>query len=112
MLALAGKRAKDLGLKIGLIEGDAERLPFPDDAFDTVLSTYALCSVPDDARAILEMRRVLRPGGRLILVDFAWERMDPDTRRGTSRITCGSMLPRSSASSKFRAEASALTSTC
>ncbi len=77
MLALAGKRAKDLGVKIGLIEGDAERLPFPDDAFDTVLCTYALCSVPDDARAILEMRRVLRPGGRLILVDHIRSSVPP-----------------------------------
>jgi ubiquinone/menaquinone biosynthesis C-methylase UbiE len=77
MLALAVRRAKGLGLRIGLAEGDAERLPFADDSFDTVLSTYALCSVPDDAGAISEMRRVLRPGGRLILVDHIRSSVPP-----------------------------------
>ena len=51
------------------MEGDAQDLPFADRSFDTVVCTYALCGVPDDARAVSEMSRVLRPGGRLILVD-------------------------------------------
>lgn len=69
MLALAATRAKEMGRTIRLTEGDAENLPFTDRSFDTVVCTYALCSVRDDARAISEMHRVLRPGGRLILVD-------------------------------------------
>lgn len=69
MLAVAEARALGLGLEIELKEGDAQDLPFPDSGFDTVVCTYALCSVPDEAAAIGEMRRVLRPGGRLILVD-------------------------------------------
>src|SRR6266511_2557191 len=69
MLALAETRAKEMGRTIGLTEGDAQDLPFADGSFDTVVCTYALCSVPDDARAISEMHRVLKPGGRLILVD-------------------------------------------
>ena len=69
MLAVAGGRARELGVTVELKEGDAQELPFPDSSFDTVVCTYALCSVPDDALAIGEMRRVLRPGGRLILVD-------------------------------------------
>jgi ubiquinone/menaquinone biosynthesis C-methylase UbiE len=69
MLARAVRRAKELGRRIPLTEGDAERLPFADGSFDTVVCTYALCSVRDDARAISEMHRVLRPRGRLILVD-------------------------------------------
>ena len=69
MLALAETRAKEMGRTIGLTEGDAQDLPFADCSFDTVVCTYALCSVPDDARAISEMHRVLKPGGRLILVD-------------------------------------------
>ncbi len=53
-----------------LLEADAQVLPFPErTAFDTVVCTYALCSVPDDARVVSEMRRVLKQGGRLILVD-------------------------------------------
>jgi ubiquinone/menaquinone biosynthesis C-methylase UbiE len=69
MLAQAVIRARDLGLRMEFAEGDAERLPFADRSFDTVVCTYAMCSVLDDARAISEMHRVLRPGGRLILVD-------------------------------------------
>jgi ubiquinone/menaquinone biosynthesis C-methylase UbiE len=69
MLELAEARSKSLGREIELIRADSQDMPFPDETFDTVLSTYALCSVPDDAAAIDEMGRVLRPGGRLILVD-------------------------------------------
>jgi ubiquinone/menaquinone biosynthesis C-methylase UbiE len=69
MLALADASAEKTGRPIRLMEGDAQDLPFMDGSFDTVVCTYALCSVPDDARAIDEMRRVLKPGGRLILVD-------------------------------------------
>jgi ubiquinone/menaquinone biosynthesis C-methylase UbiE len=77
MLALAEARARDMGRDIRLIEGDAMALPFADESFDTVVCTYALCSVPDDARAIAEMHRVLRPGGRLILVDHVRSSIPP-----------------------------------
>src|SRR5688500_11413473 len=43
----------------------AESLPFPDGAFDVVVATLVLCTVPDPAAAVAEVRRVLRPGGRL-----------------------------------------------
>ena len=69
MLVLARDRAADLGMPVTLCEGDAQELPFPDGMFDTVLSTYSMCSVPDEGRAVLEMKRVLKNGGRLILVD-------------------------------------------
>lgn len=69
MLAIARKRAADLGIAADLREGDAHALPFPDESFDTVLCTYSLCNIPDVDRAVAEMRRVLRPGGRLVLVD-------------------------------------------
>jgi SAM-dependent methyltransferase len=46
-----------------LVQGDAQALPFPDDAFDTVLAPMMLYHVPDRAQAAREMRRVLRPGG-------------------------------------------------
>jgi ubiquinone/menaquinone biosynthesis C-methylase UbiE len=77
MLALAVTRAKEMGRTIGLTEGDAEALPLADCSFDTVVCTYALCSVRDDARAISEMHRVLRPGGRLILVDHIRSSLPP-----------------------------------
>lgn len=77
MLALAVTRAKEMGRRIGLTEGDAQYLPFADGSFDTVVCTYALCSIRDDAKAISEMHRVLRPGGRLILVDHIRSSVPP-----------------------------------
>ncbi len=69
MLAIARQRAADLGRDTNLQEGDAERLPFGDASFDTVVCALALCSIPDPATAIGEMKRVLVPGGRLLLLD-------------------------------------------
>ena len=69
MLRLARRRSDDLGTPVVLAEGDAQALPFPDETFDTVVSTYAMCSVPDERATVLEMSRVLKPGGRVILVD-------------------------------------------
>jgi ubiquinone/menaquinone biosynthesis C-methylase UbiE len=69
MLALARSRAADLAMPVTLCESDAQALPFCDGTFDTVLCTYSMCSVPDERHAVLEMKRVLKPGGRLILVD-------------------------------------------
>ena len=69
MLAIARERAADLGRAIDLREADAQALPFPDGSFDTVVCTLSLCAVPDHRAAIAEMRRVLRPGGRLLLLD-------------------------------------------
>ncbi|NUR70420.1 MAG: methyltransferase domain-containing protein [Hamadaea sp.] len=69
MLAYARRRAADLGLSADLREGDAEHLPFGDASFDTVVCAFSLCTIPNPAAAIAEMRRVLRPGGELLLVD-------------------------------------------
>lgn len=77
MLEQARRRAADLGRRVELCEGDAQALPFPDGAFDTVLATYAMCSVPDLTLAIAEARRVLRSGGRLILVDHVRSSVAP-----------------------------------
>lgn len=77
MLAVAETNAAKIGRFIRLIEGDAQDLPFATGSFDSVVCTYALCSVPDDSRAIGEMRRVLKPGGRLILVDHIRSSVKP-----------------------------------
>jgi SAM-dependent methyltransferase len=69
MLAVARDRARELGRDADLTVGNAESLDFGDDAFDTVVCTISLCNIPDDRAAIAEMYRVLRPGGRLVLVD-------------------------------------------
>jgi ubiquinone/menaquinone biosynthesis C-methylase UbiE len=69
MLAIARRRAADLRRDVRLQQADAERLPFADTSFDTVVCALSLCSIPDPAAAIGEMRRVLVPGGRLLLFD-------------------------------------------
>lgn len=69
MLSLARQRATELGITADLIEGDAEALPFADNRFDTVVCALSLCSIPQPAKAIGEMARVLKPGGRLLLLD-------------------------------------------
>jgi len=70
MLGIARTRAADLGMgRCDLREGDAHELPFADGSFDTVVCTLGLCSIPDDRGAVSEMARVLRPGGRLLLLD-------------------------------------------
>ncbi|MFI6307066.1 class I SAM-dependent methyltransferase [Amycolatopsis thailandensis] len=69
MLAIARGRAERLGHPVTLNQADAHDLPFDAGSFDTVVCTLGLCAIPDDGKALREMARVLRPGGRLILLD-------------------------------------------
>ena len=69
MLEIARRRARELGREVDLRVGDAQALPFPDESFDTVVFTLALCTIPDDRRAIVEAGRVLRRGGRLLWLE-------------------------------------------
>lgn len=68
MLAVARQRAAELGREVQLREADAQALPFPDAAFDTVVCTLGLSSIPDDRAAVGQMFRVLRHGGQLLLL--------------------------------------------
>ncbi|KAB2912459.1 MAG: class I SAM-dependent methyltransferase [Hyphomicrobiaceae bacterium] len=67
MLSGGRAKAKAAGLDIAFVGGDAEALPFPDAAFDTATAIAVLCFVPDAERAVREIARVLRPGGRLVI---------------------------------------------
>lgn len=69
MLSIARRRAHELGIEADLRPGDVQNLPFPDASFDTVIATLALCTIPDERRAVAEAARVLRPGGRLLLLE-------------------------------------------
>ena len=69
MLEIARQRAQGLGRQVELIIGDAQALPFPDQRFDTVVCTIALCSIPDERKAVAEVWRVLRPGGRFVALE-------------------------------------------
>jgi ubiquinone/menaquinone biosynthesis C-methylase UbiE len=64
MLKLARQRAAEVGADVDLRPGDAQALELGDESFDTVICTLALCTIPDPARAVQEVYRVLRPGGR------------------------------------------------
>jgi ubiquinone/menaquinone biosynthesis C-methylase UbiE len=63
------KRASEKHGAVEIVSGSAESLPFPDASFDTVVVTFVLCSVQDPAAALAEIRRVLVPGGRLVLLE-------------------------------------------
>jgi ubiquinone/menaquinone biosynthesis C-methylase UbiE len=69
MLARSRRRADQLGRAVHLYEGDVTRLPFEDGSFDTVVSTLALCTIPDPPAAVREAWRVCRPGGELRFFD-------------------------------------------
>jgi ubiquinone/menaquinone biosynthesis C-methylase UbiE len=66
MLALARERAHALGRQVDLRVGDAQELDFPDESFDTIVCTLALCTIPDPAKAVVEAHRILRLGGRYV----------------------------------------------
>ena len=69
MLAVARGRTDERARSVQLSVVDAQRLSFRDASFDTVVATLTLCSIPDHRLAVQEMARVLRPGGRLILLE-------------------------------------------
>ena len=69
MLRRAATRAERLGLGIDLVLADAQRLPFRDGAFDAAAATFVFCSVPHPVLGLREVRRVLRPDGKLHLLE-------------------------------------------
>jgi ubiquinone/menaquinone biosynthesis C-methylase UbiE len=84
MLDIARRRATELGRDVDLRLGDAEQLEFADESFDTVVCTYGLCTIPDDGEAVREARRVLRPGGALVLAEHVRSPGHARTRRPAS----------------------------
>jgi ubiquinone/menaquinone biosynthesis C-methylase UbiE len=77
MLAIAKRRAEELGREADLRIGDAQELDFPESSFDTVVCTLALCTIPDDRAAVAEAYRVLRPGGRFLLLEHVRSPVTP-----------------------------------
>jgi SAM-dependent methyltransferase len=69
MLARARPRTAGLPFPAELFRTGAERMPFDASRFDTVVLTFTLCTIPDPAAALEEVRRVLKPGGRLLFVE-------------------------------------------
>jgi ubiquinone/menaquinone biosynthesis C-methylase UbiE len=69
MLEQAHRKAEKLGRAIELREMDAQQLDFPDDSFDAAVATFVFCSVPDPARGLRELARVVKPGGQITLLE-------------------------------------------
>jgi ubiquinone/menaquinone biosynthesis C-methylase UbiE len=68
-LVAMARGAPHPGMPVRFIEGSAEAIPLSDHSVDTVVTTWTLCSIPQAATALGEMRRVLRPGGKLLFVE-------------------------------------------
>lgn len=86
MHRLARKRIAKAGMPVELVGLSAEKIPFEAGTFDTVVVTYSLCTIPDPLAALGEMRRVLKPGGRLIFCEHGLA-PDPSVRRWQDRLT-------------------------
>lgn len=70
MLEIAIKKMAEKKIKAHLSRGNVEKLPFPDNSFDTVINTMAFTGYPDGDKALIEMKRVLKKNGSILLVDF------------------------------------------
>src|ERR671916_719743 len=90
MRSRIGPKLQDSRVPVEVSSAGAEALPFPDGSFDTVVSTLVLCTVPDQEAVLEEIRRVLRPGGRLLFIEHvraagsaaSWQdRLEPLWRR-------------------------------
>jgi ubiquinone/menaquinone biosynthesis C-methylase UbiE len=82
----ARRRSRRAGIEVELVGLSAERIPYEDASFDTVLVTFSLCTITEPVDALKEMRRVLKPGGRLIFCEHG---LAPDVavRRWQRRLT-------------------------
>src|SRR5689334_20948230 len=69
MLERARTKAQEQDIKVELREADVQALPFKDGSFDTVIATCVFCSVPDPVLGFEEVRRVLAPGGQMVLLE-------------------------------------------
>jgi ubiquinone/menaquinone biosynthesis C-methylase UbiE len=86
LLTIARRRAAASGVPVELIQGSATAIPLADNAVDTVVMTWTLCSIPDPLAALREMRRVLKPNGNLCFVEHGLS-PDPGIERWQHRIT-------------------------
>jgi ubiquinone/menaquinone biosynthesis C-methylase UbiE len=72
MTQTAKRNLRRLGLTAFLQQADVTFLPYADDKFDTLVNTLAFSGYPDGKRALAEMERVLKPGGRLVMIDISY----------------------------------------
>jgi ubiquinone/menaquinone biosynthesis C-methylase UbiE len=77
LLRMATRRIADALVPVSLERASGEQLPFTDAIFDTVVTTWTLCTIANPIAALIEMRRVLKPGGRLLFVEHG---LSPEPR--------------------------------
>ena len=79
MLTVGRDRLLDQGLTLPVAQCDAEKLPFPDDCFDVITVAYGLRNMTHKEAALAEMRRVARPGGKVMVLEFSrvWQPLSP-----------------------------------
>jgi ubiquinone/menaquinone biosynthesis C-methylase UbiE len=85
MRQLARKNLGDTKLEVEMIDLPGEEIPLDANSVDTVVVTYTLCTIPDSQMALRGMRRVLRPGGKLLFCEHGLA-PDPDVRKWQHRI--------------------------
>ncbi len=85
LLRMAGARALSAPMPITLLDASAETIPLDTGSIDTVITTWTLCTIPDAAIALSEMRRVLKPGGVLLFVEHG-RAPEPGVARWQDRI--------------------------
>jgi SAM-dependent methyltransferase len=83
---LAQRASHGTHLPVNFLEASAEAIPLDEHSVDTVVTTWTLCSIPQAVTALGEMRRVLRPGGRLLFVEHG-RAPDEGVRRWQDRLT-------------------------
>jgi SAM-dependent methyltransferase len=88
MLSMARRRL-DVVRRVSLLQADAARLPFAAASFDSVVCTLAMCEFRDRSAVLAEMYRILRPGGRLLLLDHAQWRWPLRGRPATLAVNVG-----------------------
>lgn len=82
MVAIARRNLRRAGVTARLRQANVEALPYPDGQFDTVVNTMAFSGYPNGQRAVTQLHRVLKPQGRLVLIDVGYP--DDGNRPGTA----------------------------
>lgn len=77
LLAMAQEKARDAAVPVSFLSHSGEAIPLEADSIDTVVMTWTLCSIPDPIKALSEVRRVLKPEGKLLFVEHG---LAPDAR--------------------------------
>lgn len=86
LLGRARTRAAQVAFPVVLLNQSAERVPLKDQSVDTVVSTWVMCSIPDLPRVLREIKRVLKPDGRLLFAEHGLS-ADPEVQKWQNRLT-------------------------